>query len=430
MGKGLMPTEEQSKAIIMKVDKAQAQYEPYGALDGRGCASCRWFSMSSCYIVDGDISPTGKSRFYEPVTPQQIALETMLDFEESEEYLEDIGLLEDYEKQTSSFVDKVKGLFGRGKKQQDQFFPSPTGFKMINDEKMWVAWHTNAYEDKDREYFAIKAIEKDITRMNATKDYPELWRWHIGEAPQIKEDGTFSYGWSTRHGKGINAFTIGNFACVIGTFDDTPIAQKFKEYYRNNPDIELSHGFFYDPAQKREKTYYDYRTFEISTLPGGKAANPYTRFAINTKEEAKEMQLSKEQLENLKEVLGVDALKDIIATGVGANAKMEGVASKSETPAVDLTGFKSELITDIKGLLTPVAEQIKSIDERIKALEAEKQKQQEKQQKQPFEDNRMAQTINDMLQNSGKSTSDRVDDPLLYTLKQAGLGSLFGMKED
>lgn len=424
-----MPTEEQSKAIIMKVDKAQAQYEPYGALDGRGCASCRWFSMSSCYIVDGDISPTGKSRFYEPVTPQQIALETMLDFEESEEYLENIGLLEDYEKQTSSFVDKVKGLFGRGKKQQDQFFPSPTGFKMINDEKMWVAWHTNAYEDKDREWFAIKAIEKDITRMNATKDYPELWRWHIGEAPQIKEDGTFSYGWSTRHGKGINAFTIGNFACVIGTFDDTPIAQKFKEYYRNNPDIELSHGFFYDPAQKKEKTYYDYRTFEISTLPGGKAANPYTRFAINTKEEAKEMQLTKEQLADLEERLGKEALIDILKAGMGANAKMEGVASKAETPTIDLTGFKSELITDIKGLLTPVADQLKSIDDRVKVLEADKQKQQEKQQKQPFEDNRMMDVIAEMQKNASQNVDQREFNPLVHLFKEAGIGQLFGIED-
>ena len=421
---------EESKAIIMKVDKAQAQYEPYGALDGRGCASCRWFSMSSCYIVDGDISPTGKSRFYEPVTAEQIAYETMMDFEESEEYLEDIGLLEDYEKQTSSFVDRVKGLFGKGKKQQDQFFGAPTGFKMINDEKMWVAWHTNAYEDKDREYFAIKAIEKDIIRMNETKQYPELWRWHIGEAPQVNADGTFSYKWSTRHGKGINAFTIGNFACVIGTFDNTPMAEKFKAYYRNNPDIELSHGFFYDPAQKKEKTYYDYKTFEISTLPKGKAANPYTRFAVNTKEEGTEMQLTKEQLADLEERLGKEALIDILKAGMGANAKMEGVASKAETPTVDLTGFKSELITDIKGLLTPVAEQLKSIDDRVKALEAEKAQAQQKQQKQPLEDNRMVQTINEMMQNQNKETSDRIKDPLLYTMKQAGLGSLFGMKED
>lgn len=140
------------------------------------------------------------------------------------------------------------------------------------------------------------------------------------------------------------------------------------------------------------------------------------------------MQLSKEQLENLKEVLGAEALTDIIKQGMGANAKMEGVESKSEK-APDLTGFKTELLGEIKTLIAPVGDSLKNLDDRLKVLEAKEQAKDDKQKRQPMEDNRMLQTIMEMQKNDGQSVDQRDFNPVMHMIKEANLGQLFGIEE-
>jgi hypothetical protein len=65
----------------------------------------------------------------------------------------------------------------------------------------------------------------------------------------------------------------------------------------------MSHGFTYDPGQKRDKTYYQFNTFELSVLPAKAAANPYTAFT-----EVFEMEMDGEKRAFLARVLGSEDL--------------------------------------------------------------------------------------------------------------------------
>lgn len=95
--KALVPT--LMDVDIRQVDQEDANYDPYGATDGKGCATCRFYiSPNSCLVVAGDISPTGNSKYYTAqaaYTPEPIPVtivksdggeEVALDDEEEIEY--------------------------------------------------------------------------------------------------------------------------------------------------------------------------------------------------------------------------------------------------------------------------------------------------------------------------------------------------------
>lgn len=51
-----------------KLSQEEAAYDPFGAADGKGCATCRWFLYGDyCRIVDGSIYPGGISNRYEAI---------------------------------------------------------------------------------------------------------------------------------------------------------------------------------------------------------------------------------------------------------------------------------------------------------------------------------------------------------------------------
>ena len=190
------------------------------------------------------------------------------------------------------------------------------GFKVVGDNQ-WVAWYTNAYQDKDYEFFPQQAINHDIHYMAENDAYPELWFYHIP---------------GTAHGKATWAGMVGKLAVAVGEFYDTPTAEAFKAYYRKNK-MELSHGFIYDAAQKRNGVFWNYHTYEISTLPPGKAANPYTAFDVK---EQSMPQMNADQFKALSEVLGIDAALQVVQDGTAREKALQAanVAYKAETPAV------------------------------------------------------------------------------------------------
>jgi len=124
---------------------------------------------------------------------------------------------------------------------------------------------------------------------------------------------------------------VGKLAVAVGEFYDTPTAEAFKAYYRKNK-MELSHGFIYDAAQKRNGVFWNYHTYEISTLPPGKAANPYTAFDVK---EQSMPQMNADQFKALSEVLGIDAALQVVQDGTAREKALQAanVAYKAETPA-------------------------------------------------------------------------------------------------
>lgn len=326
-------------------------------------------------------------------------------------------------------------------------FDTPTGFKVYKD-NYWIAWYSNSYLDRDKEYFASKGIERDIEYMQASGDYPELWRWHIGDI----ENGLNP----TRHGKAFYVDMMGKFAVAIGKFDDTPIAQKFKAYYKEHPDQALSHGFFIH--KKEGDTYTDYHTFEISTLPAEVAANPYTTF-LEFSEKEHSMKPNERALADLKSAVGDDEAAKILAAltkaGLKATAVMDnqGVAFKAAKPPMeddmeedmedDTEGEtakkkppKKEVATpDLAPLITAmntIADSVKALGEQVqsqgqelqsmKQAQAQKQTEQEQQQTVLFDQRKQA-LVQDLQNNMQGEKNHQV-----WELPPAeGLISSFGL---
>lgn len=152
-----------------------------------------------------------------------------------------------------------------------QYQHTESGFKAL-DSETWIAWYTNNFEDKEEEIVSLKALEDSIEAANKG-DYPmpELWFFHIE---------------GTRHGIADKLFLIDHFAVAIGTFDseqDNKFVSTMKSWYAEQDVVTLSQGFYYDPEQKIKGVYNWIRTREISTLPQGSEANPYTQFQMMQK---------------------------------------------------------------------------------------------------------------------------------------------------
>ena len=139
-----------------------------------------------------------------------------------------------------------------------------TSFKSLGD--YWVAWYANSFQDRDGEFFPQQVLDADIAAMHKSGEFPELWYGHKSWA---------------KLGRAVTAFRIGRFAVAIGRWYDTPVAKVLKAKIQAHPQWEMSFGFRY--ADKKQGVFSGVRTFEISVLPPGMAANPYTAFSKGQK---------------------------------------------------------------------------------------------------------------------------------------------------
>jgi hypothetical protein len=181
-------------------------------------------------------------------------------------------------------IGAYKALMGDGKPE----LKTASGFKALGNS--WFAWWSNNFEDHDGEYFSEKAIDEYVRRVDVgAVPFPELWLWHTP---------------GTKHGRAEWVGRVGHFAVAAGSFDETPAGQAAKAHYaKASGDYGMSHGFTYDPGQKRDGVYEQFNTFEISVLPAKAAANPYTAFS-----EVFEMEMDEEKRAFLARVLGSDEL--------------------------------------------------------------------------------------------------------------------------
>ena len=177
-------------------------------------------------------------------------------------------------------VTALRAAFGEDKPA----LKTPVGFKALGDR--WFAWWSNAFEDHDGEFFSEKAIDEYVRRVDVgAVPYPELWLWHTP---------------GTKHGEAEWVGRIGHFAVAAGVFDDTPAGKAAQAHYaKAGSDYGMSHGFTYDPGQKRDGVFHQFNTFEISVLPAQAAANPYTAFR-----EVFDMEMDDEKFAFLARVLG------------------------------------------------------------------------------------------------------------------------------
>ena len=111
---------------------------------------------------------------------------------------------------------------------QNLFSGDETGIKVVGD--YWFARYSNAFEDREGEFFPVKAIDAFIDRVDVgVVPMPELWVWHtpivIGKAKAIAR--------------------IGLFVVAAGTFANNPLGQAAKAYLSKHKG-KNSHGFVFD----------------------------------------------------------------------------------------------------------------------------------------------------------------------------------------
>lgn len=388
-------------------------YSPTGGTADRACSSCHWFNgINSCYLVRGVIAPNGLCELHQPVTAEpETEVELEIEGDEIEgvvQSLIDEGLIESSQASLGKrILARVKGMFAPA-----PMFSGSSGFKMLSDNR-WVAWYTNAYKDRDGEHFATDAIYQDVQRMWKSRQFPELWFWHIP---------------GTKHGKATWAGTIGRFAVAIGVFDDTPAAQSFKRYYRQRPP-ELSHGFYFNPKERKDGVYQDYRTFEISTLPVGKASNPLTVFSVKS-EDSSMNNLTPDQFAELVKAVGTDEAVKMIAAGV--NATKEADQSFAFKAAEEDKAYEKKMDERMSALE-------EKMDKLMKKMMGEDEKPVEEKKDAPaavttpaLTDEMRDALIVEMLDSQKKAASKRTFenlDPATQLIVRSGLGSLIGVKE-
>jgi len=336
-------------------------------------------------------------------TPEQETVEEMIEtLMEQEDYSESKNL---------TILARVKAWF---KKRDDLTFDTETGFKMLDDGQRWIAWYTNGYKDRDDQWCATKAVAESIDYIWETKQFPELWHWHIGD---IRKD------WKpTRHGQADWVGMIGRFAIATGTFDNTPFAESMKAYYKKNADkLGVSQGFFYNPSDLKGGVFHKFRTFEISTLPANKASNPFTPFGLI--EGASNNMATQEQIKALQEIIGADLTKEILTRGESATKTLdEKVAFKAtlppeEEPTDDEAEPETENTKAIQSLSELVAAQtiaIKAIAEMLKPDLAVKEADPiPRDQAAPIEldERRKAMILADYMANQEKQIDQRSNDP-------------------
>lgn len=303
-----------------KVPPEAVNYDPYGGVaNSQGCATCFWFvTPNECRVVAEQVVPTGRSDFYldeEKMRREISRAMQVVDDDDDTSDVNDKKITENNSDSEHIFKQIKRWLLG-----ENTF----AGFKVIDTEsrgEVWIARYTNPYRDRDNEHFSEKAIKEDIEYMRKTGDYPQLWFGHIP---------------GTKHGQAVWVGMIGRFAFAAGTFDDTPLAEAFKAYYKRADDLHLSHGFLYDSRKRKDGVYQAYHTYEISTLPEDWASNPHTSFIVNLGDKA--MSLNEDTLAALKQAipdLDDTLLQQIVQDTQTHQEKLEaaGVSRKNKAQA-------------------------------------------------------------------------------------------------
>lgn len=380
------------KAFTGLLDQQQVNYLPLSpAISEKACANCRWFKpvgkwddSPECHLVDNWPEPilaTGVCDRHEG-PPAQPVLDVSNPLPVVIVPLEDVAIEEMAMPTTGKgLVETIVGVVSKMLRptpkpvKEDSF----KVFKAADGKHYWLARFSGKFKDREGEILADKSHEEYVDRVQkGLVPMPELWTWHTK---------------GTRHGQADFVWKSGGFVMALGHFDDTPEAKHAIEFYETNDGkIKLSHMFNYPKSAKQKGVYYAYNTIEITTLPDGAEAFPYTSF-----EEFKPMPLSEQQREFIRGVGGDEMLKRAEAADAKAIADTKtlealGVESKglenfegATIPAAkgDLDAVKSiqtdfetrlktlEGLTEQVKALEPLPGQIKTLNETIQALQGQ-----------------------------------------------------------
>ncbi len=239
------------------------------------------------------------------------------------------------EERSAGLLDRI---LRRSKKEApvaEVHVPEATGvfrsYKDANGDLRWLAIYSNCFKDVDGETFSYEAHKAYVGYVDATKDYPELWLFHVAGTKSGRAD--------------LIDLTDDGFMIASGTYDEGK--KELAEALAEQGPWQVSHGFDYVKERGLVNGVYQpgYKTFEISPLPLGRAANPLTGFVPNQEEVMSLTPWKKDALSKL----GVDV--ESIEKGLAA------AAQKAKEAGHEIT-FK-ELVEAIEAKEAPATTETK-----------------------------------------------------------------------
>lgn len=186
-----------------------------------------------------------------------------------------------------------------------------TAFKDNSGNWRWFAIHTNRYEDRAREIFPEAAHKAFVEQAYRTKQFPTLRLFHV----------PYDIGMTD-----VIDYTSEGFMVSSGTF--TPGMEDIAERLAGMKGLGCSHGFLYSTKDFHDGVYERYRTFEVTVLPHGAAANLLTAYFAG---EEVPVAMNKAQRDFLTEVAGSErvALIERGLEGLKAYADEQGIRYKA-----------------------------------------------------------------------------------------------------
>lgn len=183
-------------------------------------------------------------------------------------------------------------------------------FKQADGRDRWLIVSSSAFRDRDREIVSTKALEADVARADADRDYGPLRWWHV----KGLDIGDCDF--NAMHGR---------LLVESGTFRDPAFAEMVKQHAG---DLAVSIGFLHAETEPDANgVFHHIWRKERSLLPRGKESNLLTFVSVVSKEST----MTNEKVDTLKELVGDPAVVDGLiagATEVEKAAEAAGITFK------------------------------------------------------------------------------------------------------
>lgn len=261
----------------------------------------------------------------------------------------------------TKFTEWISKMLDTGENVPDTRLSFKTFTDKSTDDTWFVLWPTNAYEDRDEEFFASAALEAFVGRHDANDIKGEAQFWHIPGSTfgTIREQAVVS----------------DHFLVQLGTFDPTPTGDAFKAFFLAHPDGHpdiapdgwgASHGFNYVPADRIADGIFNwFETKESSVLPYAAASNQHNPtlevFQMNDRQA--------KAITAIGDAVGADLLTAITDTAAAKREELDGKVehknAQSGTGAPDVSTKDTQTTQPIPG-----AVEAATVETTMKALAA------------------------------------------------------------
>ncbi len=190
------------------------------------------------------------------------------------------------------------------------------------DGKPWhVTWSTNAFLDRDGEFFSTKALENYVTGNEGKEDKGFFDLWHLN-----LDNAGVDTDFAEKKFQGV----IGRFLVEAGPYLENTTGQMAMKFFKQFPDGHPDYApegwgcsprFKFLPGDKATGTYEWLDVIKTSTLPRGEASNIYTKAGQKGSESM--TIISEEQLKLGNKIWGEDGFALMIKQGEDVTKELE-----------------------------------------------------------------------------------------------------------